>query len=97
MLGEGCSILRGRTILILISFVLLIAYAQVEERYWYCSPGKYVIDPKETVDLVDEVSRVDINLTSFSLTFRLSEHHTRRSYSRNHIYWSIRRRRDFEQ
>lgn len=29
---------------------------QVEERYWYCSPGKYVIDPKEAVDLVDEVS-----------------------------------------
>ena len=29
---------------------------QVDERYWYCSPGKYVIDPKEAVDLVDEVS-----------------------------------------
>jgi len=26
----------------------------VEERYWYCSPKKYVIDPKEAVDLVDE-------------------------------------------
>lgn len=28
---------------------------QVEERYWYCKPGQYVMDPKEAVDLVDEV------------------------------------------
>jgi len=29
-------------------------YLEVDERYWYCSPGKYVLDPKEAVDLVDE-------------------------------------------
>lgn len=32
-------------------------YLEVEERYWYCKPGQYVIDPKEAVDLVDEVGR----------------------------------------
>ncbi|GAA5973579.1 hypothetical protein JCM11641_007131 [Rhodosporidiobolus odoratus] len=29
-------------------------YFEVEEKYWYCSEGKYVMDPKEAVDLVDE-------------------------------------------
>ena len=29
-------------------------YLEVEEKYWYCSEGKYVLDPKEAVDLVDE-------------------------------------------
>jgi glutamate decarboxylase len=25
---------------------------EVEEKYWYCRPGQYVLDPKEAVDLV---------------------------------------------
>ncbi|GAA6017956.1 hypothetical protein JCM8202_006211 [Rhodotorula sphaerocarpa] len=29
-------------------------YLEVEEKYWYCSPGKYLADPEELVDLVDE-------------------------------------------
>lgn len=29
-------------------------YLDVEERYWYCSAGKYVMDPEEGVALVDE-------------------------------------------
>lgn len=29
-------------------------YLEVEERYWFCKPGQYVLDPKEAVDLVDE-------------------------------------------
>ncbi|TVY56485.1 Glutamate decarboxylase [Lachnellula suecica] len=29
-------------------------YFEVEEKYVYCTPDRYVIDPKETVDLVDE-------------------------------------------
>ncbi|PRQ71182.1 glutamate decarboxylase [Rhodotorula toruloides] len=29
-------------------------YLEVEEKYWYCRPGKYTIDPQEVVDLVDE-------------------------------------------
>lgn len=29
-------------------------YFEVEEKLVYCSPDRYVIDPKETVDLVDE-------------------------------------------
>ncbi|BGP11260.1 hypothetical protein JCM10049v2_007163 [Rhodotorula toruloides] len=29
-------------------------YLEVEEKYWYCRPGKYIIDPQEVVDLVDE-------------------------------------------
>ncbi|KAF8323750.1 glutamate decarboxylase [Clavulina sp. PMI_390] len=29
-------------------------YLEVEERYWYCKPGQYVLDPKEAVELVDE-------------------------------------------
>ncbi|GAA5909619.1 hypothetical protein JCM5296_002371 [Sporobolomyces johnsonii] len=29
-------------------------YLEVEEKYWYCRPGQYVLDPQEAVDLVDE-------------------------------------------
>ncbi|THH16691.1 hypothetical protein EW146_g3992 [Bondarzewia mesenterica] len=29
-------------------------YLEVEERFWYCTEDRYVIDPKEAVDLVDE-------------------------------------------
>ncbi|KAF8333093.1 pyridoxal phosphate-dependent transferase [Cantharellus anzutake] len=29
-------------------------YLEVEERYWFCKPGQYVINPKEAADLVDE-------------------------------------------
>lgn len=29
-------------------------YFEVEEKYVYCTPTRYVIDPKEAVDLVDE-------------------------------------------
>ena len=29
-------------------------YLEVEERYLYCTSERYVIDPKEAVDLVDE-------------------------------------------
>ncbi|GAA5931001.1 uncharacterized protein JCM15063_002518 [Sporobolomyces koalae] len=29
-------------------------YFEIEPKYWYCSKGKYVIDPQEAVDLVDE-------------------------------------------
>lgn len=29
-------------------------YFDVEEKYVYCTPDRYVIDPKEAVDLVDE-------------------------------------------
>lgn len=29
-------------------------YFEVEEKLVYCTPNRYVIDPKETVDLVDE-------------------------------------------
>lgn len=29
-------------------------YFEVEEKYIYCRPGRYVIDPEETVNLVDE-------------------------------------------
>lgn len=29
-------------------------YLEVEERYWFCSQDKYIIDPKEAVDLCDE-------------------------------------------
>lgn len=29
-------------------------YFDVEEKYWYCTEDRYVIDPKEAVDLVDE-------------------------------------------
>ncbi|TVY41384.1 Glutamate decarboxylase [Lachnellula subtilissima] len=29
-------------------------YFEVEEKYVYCTPGRYVIDPEETVNLVDE-------------------------------------------
>jgi glutamate/tyrosine decarboxylase-like PLP-dependent enzyme len=30
-------------------------YLEVEERYWYCKPGQYVLDPQEAADLIDEV------------------------------------------
>lgn len=29
-------------------------YFEVEEKYVYCTPDRYVIDPKEAVDLIDE-------------------------------------------
>jgi glutamate decarboxylase len=29
-------------------------YLEVEERYVYCTPDRFVIDPKEAIDLVDE-------------------------------------------
>lgn len=29
-------------------------YFEIEEKYVYCTPTRYVIDPKETVDLIDE-------------------------------------------
>lgn len=29
-------------------------YFEVEEKYVYCTPDRYVIDPEETVNLVDE-------------------------------------------
>lgn len=29
-------------------------YFEIEEKYVYCTPDRYVIDPKEAVDLVDE-------------------------------------------
>jgi len=29
-------------------------YLEVEEKYWFCRPGQYVLDPKEAVELVDE-------------------------------------------
>lgn len=29
-------------------------YLDVEEKYWYCTQDRYVLDPKEAVDLVDE-------------------------------------------
>ncbi|GAA5858625.1 hypothetical protein JCM8547_001396 [Rhodosporidiobolus lusitaniae] len=29
-------------------------YFEVEEKYWYCREGTYLMDPKEAVDLVDE-------------------------------------------
>lgn len=29
-------------------------YFEVEEKYVYCTPDRYAIDPKEAVDLVDE-------------------------------------------
>ncbi|GAA5907708.1 hypothetical protein JCM6882_008953 [Rhodosporidiobolus microsporus] len=29
-------------------------YFEVDEKYWYCSEGKYIMDPQEAVDLVDE-------------------------------------------
>ncbi|CEQ42780.1 SPOSA6832_04628 [Sporobolomyces salmonicolor] len=29
-------------------------YLEVEEKYWYCRPGQYVLDPQEAIDLVDE-------------------------------------------
>lgn len=29
-------------------------YLEVEERYWFCKPGQYVLDPKEAVELIDE-------------------------------------------
>ncbi|KDE07904.1 glutamate decarboxylase [Microbotryum lychnidis-dioicae p1A1 Lamole] len=29
-------------------------YLEVEERYWYCRPGAYVMDPKECAELCDE-------------------------------------------
>jgi glutamate decarboxylase len=29
-------------------------YFEIEEKYVYCTPTRYVIDPEETVDLIDE-------------------------------------------
>lgn len=29
-------------------------YLEVEEKYWFCSEQRFVVDPKEIVDLVDE-------------------------------------------
>ncbi|GAA5839119.1 hypothetical protein JCM5353_007717 [Sporobolomyces roseus] len=29
-------------------------YFEVEPKYWYCTPGKYALDPKDAVELVDE-------------------------------------------
>jgi glutamate decarboxylase len=29
-------------------------YFEVEERYVYCTPDRYVIDPEEAVNMVDE-------------------------------------------
>lgn len=29
-------------------------YLEVEEKYWYCTETRFVLDPKEAVDLVDE-------------------------------------------
>jgi glutamate decarboxylase len=29
-------------------------YFEIEEKYVYCTPDRYVIDPKQAVDLVDE-------------------------------------------
>jgi len=29
-------------------------YLEVEERYWFCKPGQFVLDPKEAVELCDE-------------------------------------------
>jgi len=31
-----------------------VRYLDVEERFWYCTKDKFVMDPKEAVDLVDE-------------------------------------------
>jgi glutamate/tyrosine decarboxylase-like PLP-dependent enzyme len=46
-------------------------YLEVEERYWYCKPGQYVLDPKEAVELVDEVRVTSIALVSFLTSTRL--------------------------
>jgi len=29
-------------------------YLEVEERYWYCTYERYILEPKEAIDLVDE-------------------------------------------
>jgi glutamate decarboxylase len=29
-------------------------YLEVEERFWYCTAERYVLEPKEAIDLVDE-------------------------------------------
>jgi len=29
-------------------------YLEVEERFWYCTSERYIMDPKEAIDLVDE-------------------------------------------
>jgi len=29
-------------------------YLEVEERYWYCTSERYILEPKEAIDLVDE-------------------------------------------
>ncbi|KAM0746541.1 glutamate decarboxylase [Meredithblackwellia eburnea MCA 4105] len=29
-------------------------YFEIEERYWYCKPDEFVLNPKEAVELVDE-------------------------------------------
>lgn len=29
-------------------------YLEVEERYWYCTPDKYTINPEDAVELCDE-------------------------------------------
>jgi glutamate decarboxylase len=41
-------------------------YFEVEEKYVYCTKERYVLDPKETVDLVDEntVSLLPIKLVN---------------------------------
>lgn len=44
---------RGLTVLPL-TFLKAARYLEIEERYVYCTADRYVIDPEETVSLVDE-------------------------------------------
>jgi hypothetical protein len=66
-------------------------YFDVEERYVYCTAERYVIDPKECVDLCDEntigICTFPLSLRAFSMGGWLT---LSRCHSRHHIYWRVR-------
>ncbi|EHA56541.1 glutamate decarboxylase [Pyricularia oryzae 70-15] len=56
-LAEGKSVDKPNLIMssaVQVCWEKATRYFEVEEKLVYCSPDRYVIDPKETVDLVDE-------------------------------------------
>jgi glutamate decarboxylase len=63
-------------------------YFDVEERYVYCTTERYVIDPKECVDLCDE-NTIGICESSYSL--QQPDAYLNRRHPWDHLHGRIRR------
>jgi glutamate decarboxylase len=62
-----------------------VKYFEIEEKYVYCTPDRFVIDPEEAVNLVDE-NTVRIPFTYPALTM-LTSKDWYLCYSWDHLYW----------